>query len=533
MKRISVVLTLCVLMLGTLVSHAADRVTLTDLAQYAPHDALFFAGIRADDAFIQQLAVLVDDLNDRDILDLNDGGIEQIFDQFGGYEEVREWLGQTVAAWIQNENISVLALSITNSQSARETVENSLPRRGFTITDMREGTLITQTAERVNTYYIAQRYMLIIPGQELDEEEFADLALNIRPLNTDEDFTDTLDSLPRTDYNAMGYLNTPAILAQADEFTQDHLVPIMGRTAFGLTLIDNNFVVDFAQGIADDSTIAPLINRSPVNMDFAQNLPADVQFLIQTTQVETLRAFVFGAIKQLGQRFDEQFEASELRPAEQTNIFIDDSITFIELAFQGMSGVSMPEAFGWLDEDVALYLRVTAPDEIPSVQFGLTASNTDSAQASVFMEAIQQFSRDLGLAYTRDGSTMTYSSLRDVLVEATELNNQPIMFDTDLLSFVLGYNDNVVSFGTETMTNAILSADMQSLGDTPEFENASSLVLDDANLFLFVNPDGLETLDLPNGQNEVLKNLESLSGSMNYSNGVVQLRLVMTLTQRN
>jgi hypothetical protein len=538
---------LLVLVIGAVPSLALGERDLSALAKYAPASTLLYASVRSDDDYVAIVDALAEKIATVAPLGLPEGGIKGVIDEalqpLGGYDATREWVGDTIAlAQFGLAGSPTVIIAISDIDKATEAVNRITELAdNFKMTETSSGLLFTSGSSAL---LLTADALLI--EQSFSGEFFASLPTESESLANDATFQSTLAQLPAESYNAVVYAQVIGVLTMGltmDMPSGAEMDPLMGTlvrytqglgaTAVGFTIVDErNLVVDIVQTVTDSDALAPILpffTRPAVSLDFAQNIPSDAQLLIHSTDFGTVRQLTFDLFKSLGEYIDTRYEEDTLPSYRQQLMFVDDILTFIELSFKGMTGQPMSEAFGWMTGDFAVYNSFAFADNKIGIEANMSVANSDTAQATRFVDGIAQLLDDTNIPYARENDTLTLTSLTEL---ANVASTSPLPIAENNLDVVLGANDSVLTFGTYPTANRVLKGDFVALADDSTFQNVASWVLPNANTVLYVNVASLNefanTIN-PNMSDSPLSLFESASGSVATSNTAVTVRLVLTL----
>lgn len=532
MKRMILVGLSLVLALGVVVTPAAATPTedLTALADYFPNGTPVFFAFRTDDDFVDELDSLVDTLRDalpsgvlppfslRDALDegmMEFGGADATFDN-----TVRTWLGDTVAVGIVSLDSAMtgmggdppmlIAIDITDRDAALDFIEQSYAMNGVDIDTEAAGDYTVVTPERPDNAFFAVGDDVALLS---NEQDLLPLNSDFRSLADDAEFTDSVATLPASDYNMVLALDLQDMVSMSYQMMQmmmenedvgpmgdimTDLAPLYAnypRQTLGLTILDGNaLTLDFVQGAIDYSALegtvfeagTVMIDAPAVDLAFARHIPADALFTIQGTSFGNalkygIDAFALAAEMGMQQSITAQRYGGPDRdddvPAFAEEMDANDFKAFIDLAFAGMTGLNLQEdVLPHLNGNAAIFGRVL-PSEATNytydtaLVFEVTDAEAMQAIVDQIIVALDRYEAD----YTAEG---------DLLVIPGVIRGFfPQRFQEDLdadpqFDFVISLTDDVFAIGSREAVEFAITNDGDALADDPAFIAAQAYVLD-------------------------------------------------------
>lgn len=556
---------------------AIPTADLTTLAQYYPEDAFVFAATRADDAYIDTL----DGLLEQVIASLPDNarrgipsgfGLRNALDDLAGdvnsdgtFEDtVGAWLGDTVSIGVSNGEVItdddfsnddevtyLIAAEITDRAAAEAVLAEVFPSGEITIED----DYLTGQFDTNGYLYISNDVLLLSSTPDVLP---ANLEGDTTSLATSEAFTQAFASLPATDYNIGMYLDLPFLVQSS--FSQMNMMGGMdssmemltdvydaiGPFAVGLTILDEtSLTIDTA--ISFDPALyettlgidaADVFDFAPVDFAFAQHLPAGLPLVIQGTDLN--RSFTNALAS-----FEAQMGMLEDMQQDMGGMDIQQALASIQFVVQGATGLDLEdEILAWMTGDWAIGLGFNAAaigdSEVTSnpISFGIVIENTDGAGGQALAAGLARTLEN----FVTQGATVTTDTVGDVeVIEVTVDEDQ-----TDFpFSFQVGANESVFVVGTPDVVESALNPDgglaadpayiaaqANALPNTPQFLYAAGAplvdfleaVVNNADMMAAPNPADADVLTA------LLKLIESATISGTYTaDGVSQARAILTL----
>ncbi len=533
-KLLTFLLSLLALTLFVVPAAATPIDELDDLAESTPADSAIFITVRADDAFIETLdgllnrvreqlpeGILPPDLNVRSLLDQSVGSTdpEATFESLIG-----SWLGDTIGISIgadvflpRTDFLSpppepIIMSSVADRDGAVAYVNALVGDAFIEYTEGQEvagGTLWTPVdIERysyVSYYYLTDDTLYVGSVGNDPDNILPDLSST---LADSEAFNATVDALPLDDYNALIYNNVPAIVnplldmalrdaggdlnpTQMQQLAEAREVfAALGPQAFGFTLLDGrSLTIDFAQTYGAALVDSTMLMSDPISTDFTNNLPADTALLLQDTALGTDVVSLIEALDVLSDALEAQFPN-----ADQINLLggdvdpefavylLNDVVAFARLTFQGLTGESIEDAFGWMTGDYANYVRVVPFEMGVSPDIGLVVENTDSAEADELVASFANLVREFGGDPVSDeAGALAVPTVGNVLARVAGMD--PTDFAT--LDLLVGYNDTVFGLGLRDGIQAVLAGE-GGLAETDAFSTAEAYFLPETQALAYI-----------------------------------------------
>jgi len=571
MRKLILLILALVLALGAFpVAANVPIADLTELARYYPADTGVFLSFRTDEDFIDEMDELLDLIGQRvpitqgqtlrDLLD--DFAAETVPD--GDFDSVfGNWLGDTVAFGVVDvdrlivddpraDDEFLLVFEVLDRDAAETFADEVTIRDSST---QYEKIVEDNGAIRYLPAFQSDA-MLLLVGNALLITNAGDAPARFDPdfgsaLMSNDDFQNTLARLPEPDYNAVFYFDVSAMFDSTSQMIQESLaesgfgadmdVPAafaaVGGQAIGLTVLDDlTLTVDLSFNIADPQAFEAATGEAldepapPVDFAFAGILPADTALVLQGTNLGPSILQSFDDIEALGDQLDEQFQTGFLDSDQQGLTLLDDLFTFVRLSFQGMSGLSLEEAYGWMTGDFLLYANLLInEDEEARIDLGNFVQVPEGAEDAAEVLV--------------DGAANLFTEL-DIVFRVDEDNNRLILpqfgdlLDDEDVDVLLDRRGNLFAFGTRpTVMEAFRGQTLITATDT--YRRASEYFLRHPNFMAYVNFEPLQDFarDLARGGNvnaslvfPVLRGFESASITVSQQDAsTATLRLALTL----
>jgi hypothetical protein len=364
------------------------------------------------------------------------------------------------------------------------------------------------------------------------------------PLSDNAEFADVLSRLPAGDYNAIGLANgaalAPVLMEEGDfdgfatiGYDMNAIFNAMGWQAFGLTIFgERALTMDVATTITDPAALEQagisFDASQPLNLDFAQNLPADAALVVTGSDLGSGVLKTLDQIETLGDRFDELNQQGELSRSDQSLTFIDDAVTFLRLSFRGMSGATLEEAIGWMTGNYATFMTPGVDaDGLPTLETVYLTEATDPAAAESFVTTwLPNLLRELGLDYIQDEAGVRLPLIGNILENAS-------------YDIIAATGDNLLAIGTRASVEFALGTEAGLTTDST-YQAAQAHFLPDTESLAYINVAPLQQpvqalADTDPDMEELamlLPVVESASITARYTddgNGVA--RLVLTLSE--
>jgi hypothetical protein len=557
MRKLSILmLALLILALGVFPVAATPIAELTDLARYYPVNTPLFASMRMDAEFIATVDGLAQGVDAKlggmlGGMTLRDGldRVAQEIDPEGDFESTFGWAGDTVAIGVTSYQMKsasntdepvIIAIAVADVRQAELFLDNLKPD-GYVKEDSNAGGTLyrpRQASPDAPVFYLADDALLIRPTTT-DPNAIVpgfDASLADNKL-----FQEAMSRLALDDYNAVAYVDSALLLAALEQSDAKlELIPMnmdivamleaIGPQSAGFTILDGrNLVIDIAVHVQDrgayEAAGGKLQTHEPIQLDFASKLPASTALSVQSTGFGPQLIESLAELKIMGDFYDEQYEQGNLSYEQENLRQLDESATFIRQAFEGLTNLTMQEAFGSLTGDFIAYLNILPNDnpDLPVLpDFGVLV-DTSNRDASALISAMPNLLYDLGIDYEEEDGMLVIPLLGD-------------MIGNNALDLLFGEQDGFLVSGTRS---GIAAMGQDSLADTESFQYASQFFVEDAQALAYINVAPLRELISMMAQMGVsdtqelaliLPLFESASMTANYDeSGNGQVRLIVTL----
>ena len=517
MKK-SLILTLALLALlvafaGSATAEGAPVNDLTTLANYAPDSAPFFFAMRTDPAFITELDAMLARLTSKlppeaklppgfglDML-LNEF-VKDVVDEDISFDElVRPWAGNTMAVYIpsveavmMNRELPLfIGIEITDKSGAEAFVDALLgdeTAEGYYEVTVREDGVIVYNASSVydpSVIITTDALFFGLFSDDLDElvlpgEDRVKLGLTGA-------FQDALAALPAGGYHAVAYLDltdavntlVPQIARELPPALADLLDPVeimdrLGQQAVGLTVLqERSLVLDVIHtGTVD-------MPGSPLNLDFLRHVPADTALLAQNNGFADAVRHWLDMLDQLDDMLTDMGEFPLEDAGPFANFRFSHLGTFMQLSFEGSTGLNFDKTLNWMNEDVAMFLSLPTGsnpmfgvDPGFGLEYGLVVATNSPAETTDYIAALN------------DAMTEMYSATRFendmMIVPLGDLISMP-----ELANIAVGSNDEVLAAGVKSSVAFALNPGTENIATTPTFMFEQGAFLPDTSVLLYAD----------------------------------------------
>lgn len=512
MRRLAALFTTLVLALAVMTTSATSPDDLASLADGFPEDTIVFASIRTDQGYVDDLnrildralqfvpAGMVPPVNVNLALDLlvQDLGLQS----FEG--DVRPWLGDTAAAGVvvpegsleASEDVGILIAFAGEGQAAFDALGATILENEDFAQSERDGFIVLADDSQFGQTFIAFGEDVIYIASDEALIPFTPLETSLATSGA----LDALDNLPADDYNALIVNNTTSIFGDLDALLGTADVPgffaqfanLELSQVFGFTILDgDSLVVDVTQTFNREALADLGVEQfvaDPVDLSFAERIPADAPLLIHGTDLGPATLNSIAALRAFDEQLAESGGLSSLVDpmgtmlSEQERAIVDQfqldyALGLVNFAFAGVSGLSLESDFlPPLDGDFALYLRVVEPEGffflpvLPDLAVLFSSSDPDG------LSNIVTGFTDSADAYGLNLSTEAYGNGEALVIPASQL----LPFNVPALDLLFGSSDDLLAFGTRGAVERALETDGESVADTEAFATASTYFLPDS-----------------------------------------------------
>lgn len=537
-KKVSFVLILTVLLLLVGVSAvaaspiaAARYPALESLTAYFPSDALAYAALRSDGDYIESVDTVVNSvvasMRELDMIGSPSQGPDSLhalldamsrqFTNRNFQTAIRPWLGDVVGAGVIpyfDRPQVVIVISITDQTKVVSTIEDYLAEQNWIKHDESGYTQFTQNNDYDrSTFTVFPEALLISSGHIANVETQGKYSTD---LSASPYYNDTLALLPENNYDIIAYVDTPMLLATfagqnysysynsnngLERLLTSALIRLIGPTAFGFTLGDNNsLTLDAAQAFGNKAGLDAMGITIPgtgqtIDPDFLANIPSDSIIVAQGANLNNIYEFSRDNLAALINLFNLAPEDSVegFQAAEGLN-------RFPEILFSNFTGLTYEtDVQPWVSSDYAFYGTLNPaynptsydPYVLP-FEAGLIFKSSDAAAAAGF---ITKLARELPITLRTLGDRGSVQVRLETLASgATGLaldiypSYYSYTFDDDVqpvVQLLIGANDSLVVFGTRASALRILNGEAG--GFQPELPNP----LANTGLGIYANMDPL------------------------------------------
>ncbi|PJF23265.1 MAG: hypothetical protein CUN56_01765 [Phototrophicales bacterium] len=492
MKKLLFVL-LLVLIAGTVVASPRQQGValddLTTLAQYAPDTAPFFAAIRTDEGYVDALDNLLTTVNSnlpedmqlppfslRDLISMTIAPLS--------YDELRAVLGDTVGVYVTSvdaivfgmtENPLVVAAEITSQEAAVAFFDQVLAGGSFTKTELDNGAVYYAPEFNLETGYLITDDAVLIGTFSPDMSEAVLPGSDLISLAQLQVFADTMNALPRDDYNITVYLDLRDAIVTLGPFVGmavdgmedvdfQMIAETVGQQALGFVILDGqSLVIDYAR-------VGPtFLESDPLDLTLLERVPDTTSLLIHSRELGSKLIALLDVLPLL----DEAIMMTDPNADDVTNLG-DTLYTFLTLSFEGTFGMPIEQAAVAINGDVINYLAVDYADGMLTLDNTTIFSNEAPDVAAQLITVLAEMVTESFVPATFDNDVLN--------VPLSALFSLP-----DALVASVGSNDEVIALGSEQGVAFALEPSGDTLTDMPGYAVESALFLPDAETLLYVD----------------------------------------------
>jgi hypothetical protein len=569
---------IALLVMVVMPASANDVPTLSDLARYVPADYDVYGAVQIDDATIASVDGLVASVAQRFGEDAPPS-VGMVRDMIlsnlaPGYtwEDVKDWMGGYIGFATTTQAIDTSDFEFFENEQDSPTlllipVTDSAGAQAFVEAIAEEFNLESEVVGDFTVYANPRR--LLTPTTALGEDVILIRTTAVDPasivsqgdsLADVPDFAETLALLPAENYGAVLYVDIFSDIARlvTEDSSDDELammqtlgmdIPALfeaiGSQAIGATLLENNtLALDVVANVRDMATLeamgGSMFMARPANLDWLANVPAGAAFTILSSDFGTQLLMGVEQMQAQAEMLDSALAdmGVGLNDDEVGARALDDAIAFALLSYQGMSGQTLEETFGWMTGDIALAANISLGDNGIRFDQATILENTDPEAAQATLVAVQNLLTELGVAVNvGDDGSLLVSEVRELfeLIQDAESDLQAI--DASMFELVGTTTDTLALSGTRPAVQRVLSHAENggdSLLDSPAYQRALPTFLPDTQALFFVDIAALrsvvERIPDANELGMVLSVLDSLSiTGVQSADGTGVARLSVTL----
>lgn len=500
----ALLLALTVFTVGLGTANATPVDELTELSEFVPADAPLFAIIRTDQAYIEALDGLLDQvianfppnavppltvesLLEDFVADVSEGALS-----FS--EDLRPWVGDSLGVVVSSfeaVNASTpinLLVDLADYDTAEAFFEASLPLGdGYTREEGEDGSIryIPDFSEQPT--YVLYEEVLFIGTPQAGLNQLLAPGADAVGLNQSENFQATIAALPTDDYNILAYINPdvitepllqflPFILSQAGVPPTDLSMledVSLGQQALGFTLLEGrSLVMDYA------AINGPMVGNDPLNMALLDLLPDDTALVVHGQGIGSTINFLFAALELLDSALTE-FGVWPLdqAPAALADLGADDLGVFIRLTVEGTFNIDLEETLAWMSDDVVVAAGATLNEDmmLGVEAVSTTIISTDNPEATAeLVEGIAALATNAFAPATFEDGMLTIPV--GTLISQPELGVQMITS-----------TDEFFISGTANAVNFALGGDGDALTSTEGYAFESGLFLPEPTSLLYID----------------------------------------------
>lgn len=478
---------------------------LTTLARYAPESTELFGAIRTDEAYFDQIDAIVNNVlgklpaeaapeafSLRAVLDQQLTGVSFT-------EDLRPLLGASAATYIPSISDSLLTgggdnplyvlFQITDAAGVESLLDDGLA------SDLESGDYTKSTTDGDNILYAAN-------SSSASSVLLTDDALVILPagvttlsnvvtgedapsLNSAAAFADTMASMPADGYNFITYLNPAGIIQTVAQF-----MPMMAGPEFNFdgqaaaeqigALALGGFIVEDRSLVLDAASTGPAFQDAsqPIDTALLSRVPADTPLLIQGSGLGSDMITLLEGLREADARLQQNEDYANLGLLNLNSL-----ATFIELNFEGTTGLDFQEAMSALDGDFLNYITMDydAENETFSFGFDTLVTSGDPEVTGQILEAMAETAQAIF-------NPATFSDGRlDVPLGA--LFSMP-----DVLTITSAITDEFLVSGSPDDVDFALEPSGDAISDTERFSFEAGQFLPNATSLWYIDVGPLRDL---------------------------------------
>lgn len=496
--------------------------SLSALTAYFPQNAYFYAAIRTDQPHIDTIDRLVEyasaNLPQQFGLDVPPS-LTALLDQvlrpsIGGTFQgsMRSWLGDVLAvgAYQYRDQVQfTLVARITDANRAVTGVEQGLD--GWLREDQPGFTVFSSPNQTDRTTLVVYPDVLLVTSERFNSLPAGgrfDLNINGNPY-----FQSTLSMLPFSNYNLIGFVDTPMALAAAsggqptsneEKLLFSALFRMIGPTAFGGTILNSRtLTLDIAQSIGNKTGLEALGIELPgegavLEPGFLENVPSDSILVVQGVDPDAkltfLRKSASNLTEALGPAFNTflfgiAYSAVSVSQAGLVTTLANNRLS--EVLFANLTGFDYEQDISsWLKGNYTAFVGLNPAYDPNSLGMtrepldgGLIFQVEDSEAISLFLNKLARelpfIARSLGDAgRVRVTQEQIVGGAEAIAITIVDYRGErEILLD----EFLVGSDGNLLAFGTRRAVNQVFGRD--GLG----FAVGREYLLPDAGFALHVN----------------------------------------------
>jgi hypothetical protein len=529
MRRILMLLCCATLLLALAVPAVATPVSeLTALARFFPDKTVIFASIRTDDEFFSTIDSLVTIVREY-VSGVPAWTVEQALDEAVSdllgtndvtfNDTIRPWLGDTAAIGFPSsqelfdddtyddiEASWMFAADITDREAAEAFFEDLIPAEAdLSVERIPDYTLFTDD-DGTGAIYFGNEVLLITNDTALLPQD------TIRSvLSESEDFNNSLNDLPETDYDAITYINLQEFfsrlpLSEMDDDEAEIFAALasfyqsIGSQVWGATVLDGrSMTLDIVQQIADPAAYEAALGMPlpteymPVNFDFARFIPAGTPFVAMSTNLHQAYENMLLSLNTMANMQTDLLPEGAPSPSEE----IEQGLAQLEFAIRSATGLDLEDdILSWMTGNYAFTLGFS-PEiaEIQSIEdtlsefpidFGLLVEVTDPAAAQAVVDGMAQA---LG-TFSGSDFTLTEEEIGDVTAQVITIPPSGSPFPIEI---IFGASDEVFAIATPRVAEAAFNPS-EGLTSDPAYMEMQEFVLDEPMSVFYLAGEGLTPL---------------------------------------
>ena len=508
-KLLTIIMPVIILIMGFAPANDAmaspdQTETPMSLANYLPENIDFYAAMRTDAAFIENLNALYTRLGQglAPILDFPPGVLPQsipalldmmLEESVLDFQAIRPVLGGSIAIGMETASMESdvpIVLIVIDLSEPGEAIALLDSAPAFTKSE-EAGYPVYENPDEELVITIVDNIMYLSPSRDIIPfGGMPDHNLGSNPA-----FQETLALLPESAYDIFLYVDTGGILSQdMAEIPAEMMgfVSYLGPMAIGAKITDgNSLVFDLAQN-SDYSDVQDvmgvMLNADPINPDFWQHIPANSSIVLHSSN---LRA-IYDSLKGLGSAL-----------GEPDIVF---GLNEIETQIAAFTGLDFNEdILSWLTGDYAIYLSYDVNPETPSLLtaelypnqqvdelgfgFGFVIEAVNPEKAQLLVDTMAPLI-SLIANTAAEGVTVSREEVAGANTIAINIGmpSSPVPVD-----FLIGANDSVLVMGTEGSAISSLKGS-DGLNNSQRFIEAQAHLLPNTISMMYADQTAINAL---------------------------------------
>ncbi len=516
MKKLMIIILALLLVLPLMTMAATPIDELTELADYAPADAWFFAVIRTDDGYIESLDGVLGNILAKFPEDMVPPGISfvQILDEpVRGFTDkfndtfvdaIRPWLGDRAAVIVPGvealdapSSPLTYVIQVTDRDAAAAFLDSVLVAEdgGFSyyeVAETEDGALLYTSEYSIDPHVLLMDDVLLIGDLSRGIGALVMPGEDAARLSSTEAFADAIAALPEDDYNIFGYVNGEPIVDVLGSFAGEvpelatldlaEVGPMVGQFAFGFTVLEGRTLVIDIANTGDINTA-----EDGIDLGLLESVPAGSALVIEGSGIGGTFQLLLDSLVMLDETLVEQgiLPIEELGPF--SNLGPAQLAAFIRLSLEGTYQIDLQETLEWMNGDFLIFAGVSEDENSPlfgyAPELGMIMS-TDNPEATA--EFVANYMEIVANVYApttfEDGIGVIPLGAFFSMPEVAEL--------------IVTSNDNFFAMGTSNSIKFALDPSGPDVTSTDAYAYESGFFLDNTDLLFYVAVEPLRAVAL-------------------------------------